>query len=401
LPAAELGEPLVIGGIAGDQQAALFGQGCHRAGMAKNTYGTGCFMLLHTGGKAVQSSSGLIATACAQTREPEYALEGSVFVGGAVVQWLRDEMKFFSSSSEVEALANSVRDGRSFSDALNDYPAIFPALYRNMIRAGEVGGGLEQALSRLADLGEHEAELRSRLVTASVYPLFVLSFAVLITIAFLTFVIPKLSEVFVATEKMLPLPTQILLTASAVFTRWWWAILLMVVAGGVALRSWHKTPAGRAMADQMVISIPAVGVVVRRIETARFGRNLGTMVSQGVPILQALNVSAENVGNAALRRAILQTLDAVREGSSLAVALSATGQFPTFVSNMVAVGEESGTVDQALMKVAVAYERETDQAIRTLISILEPVLLVVVGGVVMGLMLAMLLPVFSIGLGVQ
>ena len=301
----------------------------------------------------------------------------------------------------IDALANAVRDGRAFSDALSDYPAVFPTLYRNMIRAGEVSGGLERSLSRLADLGEREAELRSRIITAAVYPLFVLGFAVVITVAFLTFVIPKLSDVFLETDQILPLPTRILLAASGAFRQWWWALLLAVAAGVLALRSWQKTAAGRAVLDQAVISIPAVGVLVRRIETARLARNLGTMASQGVPILQALSVSAENVGNAALRRAILRMLDAVREGSSLAAALAATQQFPAFVSNMVAVGEESGTIDQALLKVATAYEREIDQAMRTLISILEPVLLVVVGGIVMALMLAMLLPVFSIGLGVQ
>lgn len=301
----------------------------------------------------------------------------------------------------IDSLANAVRDGRAFSDALNDHPAVFPALYRNMIRAGEVGGGLAQALNRLADLGEHEADLRSRLQTASVYPLFVLGFAVVITVAFLTFVIPKLSEVFLDSDQVLPLPTQILMAASDVFRHWWWLLIAGTAAGVWVLRAWHRTPAGRAVADRIVISIPAFGSVVRRIETARFARNLGTMASQGVPILQALSVSAENVGNLTLRRAILQILESVREGSSLAEALNATGHFPAFVANMVAVGEESGTLDSALLKVAAAYERETDQAIRNLIAVLEPVLLLVVGMIVLGLMLAMLLPVFSIGLGVQ
>ena len=155
------------------------------------------------------------------------------------------------------------------------------------------------------------------------------------------------------------------------------------------------------MVDRTLIAIPAFGVLIRRLETARFTRNLGIMVGQGVPILQALEVVAANIANATLRDAVTQAREAVRDGSALADALSATGQFPVFVSNMVAVGEESGTVDGALLKVAVAYEREVDRTIRILTTILEPMLLVLVGGVVMFIVLAMLLPVFQIGLGVQ
>jgi len=147
--------------------------------------------------------------------------------------------------------------------------------------------------------------------------------------------------------------------------------------------------------------VPAIGTLVRKLETARLTRNLGTMIGQGVPVLQALDVVARNISNAVLRTTVLQIQEAVREGSSIAAALGASGQFPVFVSNMVAVGEESGTVDAALLKVAGTYEREVDRTIRTLTTILEPVLLVVVGGIVMFIVLAMLLPIFQIGLVVQ
>jgi type II secretory pathway component PulF len=153
--------------------------------------------------------------------------------------------------------------------------------------------------------------------------------------------------------------------------------------------------------DRMLIALPALGVLVRKLETARLTRNLGAMVGQGVPILQALEVVAANVGNATLRAAVAQVAGAVRDGTSLAASLSATGQFPPFVSNMVAVGEESGKADAALLKVAGTYEREVDRTIRTLTTILEPVLLVIVGGIVMFIVLAMLLPIFQIGLVVQ
>lgn len=301
----------------------------------------------------------------------------------------------------IESLADAVRDGRSLSDALADHPRAFPPLYRSMVKAGEVGGSLERTLSRLAELGEHEAELRGRVISASAYPLFVLGFAVAMTIFMMAYVIPKLSLVFLETGQALPLPTRVLLGLSGLVTRWWWAMALGVGLVGWALHRWYTSPGGRAVIDRALIAVPAFGSLVRRLETARLSRNLGTMIGQGVPILQALEVAAENLANATLRVAVGQAGEGVRDGASLAAALSATRQFPVFVSNMVAVGEESGTVDAALLKVAAGYEREVDRTLRTLTTILEPVLLVLVGGIVLCIILAMLLPVFQIGLGVQ
>jgi len=301
----------------------------------------------------------------------------------------------------IDALATSVRDGRSLSEAMSAHPAIFTPLYLNMVKAGEAVGGLEQALVRLADVGEHEAELRSRLIQASVYPLFVLGLAAAMTIFLMAYVIPTLSLVFIESGQVLPLPTRLLLGVSALCTRWWWLALGGLVVGGWALRGWYASRQGRAAADRLLIALPGIGALVRKIETARFARTLGLMAGQGVPVLQSLDVVARHLSNAVLRDALGRIREAVRQGSSIAGALNASGAFPIFVSNMVAVGEEAGRIDAALMKVAAAYEREIDRAIRTLTAVLEPVLLVVVGGIVMFIVLAMLLPVFQIGLVVQ
>lgn len=301
----------------------------------------------------------------------------------------------------IESLADAVRDGQSLSEAMSAHPRMFPALYRSMIRAGEAGGGLEHALTRLAEMGEHEAELKSRLVNAAAYPVFVLCVAVLMTGFLMTFVIPKLSLVLIENNQVLPLPTRLLLGVSHAVTRGWWELLLLVMVAAWGLMRWYASPMGKRIVDRTLLMIPAVGTLVRKAETARFTRNLGMMVGQGVPILQALAMVAKNLANAAVQASIEQIHDAVREGSSLAAALSATGQFPVFVSNMVAVGEESGTVDAALLKVASAYERDVDRTLGMLTAVLEPVLLLVVGGIVMLIVLAMLLPVFQIGLGVQ
>ena len=301
----------------------------------------------------------------------------------------------------IEGLGSAVRDGRSLSEALAEYPAVFPPLYVGMVRAGEVSGALEQSLSRLADLGEHEADLRSRVLSAFAYPVFVLVLALIMTIFLMAYVIPTLSLVFVESGQLLPWPTRVLLAISGIFTRWWWALALGLIMGGWLIRQWAAQPGGKAVVDRALITLPGFGDLIRKLGTARFTRNVGVMVGQGVPVLQALDIVARNVSNTVLQRAVGQVITSVGEGSSIAAALLASKEFPVFVSNMVAVGEESGTVDTALLKVAAAYEREVDRTIRTLTTILEPLLLVVVGGIVMFIVLAMLLPIFQIGLVVQ
>jgi len=301
----------------------------------------------------------------------------------------------------IEAMATAVRDGRAFSDALSDHPKVFPPLYVSMVRAGETGGALEQALGRLADLGEHDAEMRSRLVSASAYPLFVLFISFAMTIFLMTYVIPTLSQVFIESGQLLPLPTRVLLSISELVRQYWWAMIIGVVIAGWLLRGWAASPSGKTVLDRAMIVIPGVGALARKLETGRFAKTLGVMIGQGVPVLQALNVVSRNVSNVVIQRAVTQVHDAVREGSSLAAAMEASGQFPVLVSNMVAVGEESGTVDASLAKIAVTYEREVDRAIQALTTVLEPVLLVLVGGIVMFIVLAMLLPVFQIGMVVQ
>ena len=301
----------------------------------------------------------------------------------------------------IDSLAASVRDGRALSEALGDHPTVFPPLYRSMVKAGETGGGLERTLVRLAELSEQEADMRSRVLGASFYPLFILCFAMLATAFLLVYVIPKLSLVFVESGQVLPLPTRILLAVSTLMTHWGVFILVGLALLLFALRQWYGSPAGRAALDRAVISVPAIGAIVRKIETARLTRNLGVMMGQGVPVLQALHVVVSNLSNQTLKESVEDVERAVRDGSSLASALAQTKQFPVFVSNMVAVGEEAGTVDTALMKVALTYERDVDRALKTLTTILEPVLLLIVGGIVMFVVLSLLLPVFQIGLVMQ
>jgi len=301
----------------------------------------------------------------------------------------------------VVEVSQAVRDGQSLSEALSRHPDVFPPLYISMIRAGETGGGLDAVLVRLADVAESESELKSRVATALVYPMFVLCVGLAMTVFLLTYVIPRLAVVFAESDQLLPLPTRILLAISSGLNHWWWAWLVVLGLAGLGVRRLRISTRGRALLDRVLLRFPLWGMLVRKAETARLTRNLGVMVGQGVPLLQALDVASSTLSNAMLRRAMERVHDAVRDGSSLANALTASGQFPIFVSNMVSVGEEAGTLETSLLKVASAYERETDRMLRVLTTILEPLLIVLVGLVVMFIVISMLLPIFQLGLVAQ
>ena len=217
----------------------------------------------------------------------------------------------------------------------------------------------------------------------------------------LVYVVPKLTVLFSEGGQVLPLPTRILLTISGALSHGWWVWSGALVAGVWMFRSFRRSISGRGVVDRMMLSLPLAGDLVRKIQTARFARNLGVMIGQGVSMLQALEVSGSTLSNAVLRQAVLRLKDAVQEGGSLSQALAGSGQFPAFVSNLVAVGEESGTLDSALLKIATSYERQADRALQVLTTVMEPVLIVVVGLVVMFIVISMLLPIFQLGLVAQ
>jgi type II secretion system protein F len=298
-------------------------------------------------------------------------------------------------------LGDAVRDGQPFSDALARHPNIFSPLYLSMVRAGEAGGGLDAVLNRLADLLESESELRSRITSALIYPCVVLVVGVLTVGVLLTYVVPKIAGLFLDIGQTLPLPTRILLAISGVLSHWWWVVLVAGMGGIWMLRRARDSGAGRAAIDRMKLALPLAGTLERKIQTARFTRNLGVMFGQGVPMLQALDVAGTTVSNAMLRRAISGLKDAVQEGGNLSTAMAASGQFPAFVSNLVSVGEESGTLESALVKIATSYEREADRTLRVLTTVMEPLLIVIVGLVVMFIVISMLLPIFELGLVAQ
>ncbi len=299
------------------------------------------------------------------------------------------------------SVGGAVRDGQALSEALLRHPDVFSPLYISMIRAGEAGGSLDLVLNRMADLLESQSELKTRVASALVYPLVVLVIGLLTIIVLLTYVVPKLSALFTETGQLLPLPTRILLSISGTLSRWWWGWLGAGMIGVWGVRAFRRSPAGRVMVDRLMMRLPVGGLLLRKAQIAQFARSLGVMVGQGVPMLQALEVASSTVSNLVLRQAIFRVKEAVQEGGSLSNALAVSGQFLPFVSNLVAVGEESGTLETALVKVATSYERETDRTLRVLTTILEPLFIVVVGLIVMFIVISMLLPIFQLGLIAQ
>lgn len=295
-------------------------------------------------------------------------------------------------------LESMVRDGRMLSDALVKYPELFPPLYVNMVRSGESGGVLDVILLRLADARERDEELAARVQGALAYPALVLGVGLVTVAVMMVFFLPRVLGVLQSTHQVLPLPTRILMGASRFASDYWyWAAALVVLAWAVARRM-VSTDRGRLARDRAALRLPVVGRFVRDAAIARFARTLELLVRTDIPIDRALQLSTTTLGNSALRADMEQVRrDTVQMGNPIASGLRRARHVPPFVASMVAVGEESGRLDESLAEVGAFYERELDRGIRLATSLLEPVLILAVGLVVGFIIFAMLLPIFQIG----
>jgi type II secretion system protein F len=295
----------------------------------------------------------------------------------------------------VTAMREDVRAGKPLSEALQRFPREFPPLYANMIRAGEVAGQLPQVMARLADFLEKEHVRRAQVVAALTYPSVLISVAVLAVTFLLTFVIPRLQDVFRDLGADLPLPTQMLLGLSAGLMRYWWAIGGAIAGGVLLFRAWVRSDGGRHIYDGFRLSAPLFGVLATKLVMARFVRTLGTLLAGGVPILEALAIAATAVGNAVASDRIGSVLDAVRQGETLAAALETTGGFLPLVVHMTAVGEETGRLPKMLIRTSDTLDMEVDNAMRRLTSLVEPLVVLLMGGFVGFVVLSILLPIFQ------
>ena len=297
---------------------------------------------------------------------------------------------------QLKDIKQTVEAGSTFADALKKYPRTFDELYTNLVAAGEVGGILDTILSRLAAYIEKSAKLKKQVKGALVYPAAVIVVAVIVVVVILWKVIPVFSAMFTDFGAALPAPTVFVMKLSEFVQSY---ILLMVIATGLFVagaRQFYRWPKGRELCDDVFLKLPVFGPLIRKVAVARFTRTLGTMITSGVPILDALEICAKTAGNKTIEKAIYKVRTSISEGRTIAEPLAETKVFPPMVVQMISVGEATGALDTMLGKIADFYDEEVDSAVAGLTSLLEPALMVVLGGVIGGLVIAMYLPIFTI-----
>jgi len=291
----------------------------------------------------------------------------------------------------------AVEGGSTLSAAMKAYPKVFDPLFTNMVEAGETGGILDTILQRLASYIEKNVKLQRAVKSALVYPIGVLFIAVSVIVLLLWKVVPIFATLFAGLGVSLPLPTRIVIALShAVGSIFGFLILVGVVAIIVGIKVWYGTPGGRMTIDTIILKVPVLGVVMRKIAVARFTRTLGTLISSGVPILEGLDITARTSGNAVIEKALSRVRKSLEEGKSLTEPLKESEVFPGMVTQMIAVGEQTGAMDAMLQKIADFYEEEVDAAVKDLLTAIEPIMIVFLGLVVGGVVISMYLPLFSL-----
>ncbi|MCX5801100.1 MAG: type II secretion system F family protein [Candidatus Eisenbacteria bacterium] len=291
---------------------------------------------------------------------------------------------------------HDVESGATLAGALGKHRKVFDDLFVNMVKAGEEGGILDDILLRLATYIEKAEALKRKVKSAMMYPLVVLVVALGATTFMLLFIIPTFARMFTDFGGQLPIPTRIVLAMSNMLRHYWWALGGGLVGAIVGFRQFYQSASGRMTIDRLQLRVPVLGEVLRKASVARFTRTLGTLVKSGVPILTGLEITANTAGNKVISEAILQTRASIREGETLAAPLKACDIFPAMVVQMIAVGEETGALDEMLRKIADFYDDEVDTAVDTLTSVIEPVMIVVMGVLVGGMVIAMYLPMFKL-----
>jgi type IV pilus assembly protein PilC len=303
----------------------------------------------------------------------------------------------------INKLADGVQGGSTFSESLAQHPLIFNHLYVNMVKAGEVGGVLELVLRRLAEFQEKAQKIKNKVVAAMVYPIIVMTMVIAIMTFLLVFIVPKFEAVFhdMLGDKPLPAITLFVIGVSNFVKNHGLVLLGLLIAAAAAYKLIARTRAGRSIIDRFKLRVPLFGDLIRKASISRFSRTLGTLVTSGVPILQALNITRETAGNMVIAGAISQLHDSVKEGESITRPLEASGVFPPMAISMIDVGEETGQLPEMLLKIADVYDDETDNSVAALTSMLEPIMIVFLALVVGTIVIALFMPLISIISGLQ
>jgi len=301
----------------------------------------------------------------------------------------------------VEKVVYEVESGRTLADALKDHPKLFSQLYVNMVAAGEAGGILDTILLRLATFLEKSEALARKVKGAMIYPAVVLTVAMGAIVILLLFVIPTFQTMFASFNQELPLPTRIVIGLSNFLQNYWLWLFIGGIGGGFLFKRWISTSSGRLIFDRLMLRMPLLGSMVRKSAVARFTRTLGTLLSSGVSILEGLEITARTAGNRVIHDAVMDSRASIAGGESIAEPLRLSGAFPPMVTQMINVGEETGDLDGMLTKIADFYDEEVDVAVESLLKALEPALIVILGTIVGGMIVAMYLPIFGMVSAVQ
>ncbi|OGP78590.1 MAG: pilus assembly protein PilC [Deltaproteobacteria bacterium RBG_16_49_23] len=321
---------------------------------------------------------------------------------------LVQSLDILSSQQEHKLFKNIIREiredvegGSTFAGALKKHPATFDDLYTNLVVAGEEGGILDNILTRLANYIEKAEALKKKVKSAMIYPAIIVSVAILVVLILMIFVIPVFETMFKSAGQSLPLPTLIVLTMSKMIKKYIAVIIPAVILLFYLFKKFYKTEAGKTLVDRLLLKLPVFGMLLKKVAVARFARTLGTLVSSGVPILDGLLIVSKTAGNRTIETAILNARASIREGETIAEPLGRSEIFPPMVIQMISVGESTGALDSMLTKIADFYDDEVDVAVSNLTSLLEPFLMVFLGVVIGGVVIAMYLPIFQMASAVQ
>ncbi|HOJ34857.1 MAG TPA: type II secretion system inner membrane protein GspF [Candidatus Hydrogenedentes bacterium] len=309
---------------------------------------------------------------------------------------LISQLKACKLKDILREISADIQSGATFAEALAKHPRYFDRLFVNMVRAGEVGGMLEVVLNRLAVFMERRQALKRKVRSAMIYPIFVVIVSTAIVLFLLTYIIPQFAEIFKDFGAKLPWMTLFLIDAGDFVRFKWWILSLWVNGILITLKILLKIPIVKSGFDRVILKVPLVGDLVTKVAVARFSRTLGTLITSGVPILQSLRITKETIGNEVIENAIQKVHDSIKEGDTIAAPLDEAKVFPAMVVNMIDVGEETGSLDAMLMKVADIYDAEVEAAVEAMLRLLEPALIVILGGIIGFIVIALYLPIFSL-----
>ena len=301
----------------------------------------------------------------------------------------------------VRAVVYDVESGNTLADAFRKHPKAFTDLYVNMVAAGEAGGILDTILLRLATFLEKNDALVRKVKSAMIYPGVIFSVAAIAVAVLLIFVIPTFQAMFASVQMELPMPTKIVIGMSQFLINYWWAIIAVLVAAFFGIKQYYATDPGKKKIDQMLLNAPVLGDLLRKSAVSRFTRTLGTLISSGVSILDGLEITAKTAGNRVIHDAVMDSRQSIAGGETIAAPLERSKVFPPMVISMIAVGEQTGGLDEMLTKIADFYDDEVDVAVGALLSLMEPIMIVVLGVIVGGMVVAMYLPIFDMVNAVQ